>query len=53
LVKLSGGYHAKQLEVIIRQILAQLGLAVERPLGADSVTQTVFHFNVQGVRQTL
>lgn len=50
LIKLSAGYNAQHLEVIIRHILSQLNLATEAVPEANGITETVFHFSVQGVQ---
>jgi L-asparaginase II len=51
LIKLAAGYNAQHMEVLIRHILAQLGLAAEAVPEATAITETVFHFSVLGVQQ--
>jgi hypothetical protein len=41
------------MDVLIRHILAQLGLAEASMPTDEGVTQTVFHFQVQGALQAL
>jgi L-asparaginase len=53
LIKLSAGHKARQMDVLIRHILAQLGLAEASMPTDEGVTQTVFHFQVQGALQAL
>ncbi len=55
LIKLSGGYNAGQLEVMAHYIFQALGLSASepgeaKPQAATPMTETVFHFAVQGVQ---
>jgi len=51
LLKLSSGYSSKHLETLIQHTLASLGLASESEHLQQGVTETLFHFSLQGVIQ--
>lgn len=52
LIKLSSGHSRRHMEALVQHVLAKLGLAQSTESSTStSVTETVFHFEVQGAPQ--